>query len=96
MTQPAPEDLCLSQSHSGYGRPRPACAQCTHGGGYPRQTVTFDAMPPVDWQGVMVMTTGQRWICPDLLRLSDLGAADNWRGRTVRGFFRVLGWVTGL
>lgn len=39
-------------------------------------------------------TTGA--ICPDLLRLSDLGAADNWRGRVVRGFFRVLGWVTGV
>ncbi len=35
-------------------------------------------------------------LCPDLLRLSDIGEADNWRGRVVRGFFRLLGWVTGV
>lgn len=35
-------------------------------------------------------------ICPDLLRLSDIGEADSWRGRLVRGFFRLLRWVTGV
>ena len=34
--------------------------------------------------------------CPDLLRLSDLGEADSWRGHVVRGFFRALSWVTGV
>ena len=29
-------------------------------------------------------------LCPDLLRLENLGPADNLRGRVVRGFFRVL------
>ncbi|MGH6691527.1 MAG: hypothetical protein ACREF4_12720 [Gammaproteobacteria bacterium] len=41
-------------------------------------------------------TTSSRVICPDLLRLNDLGEADNWRGRVVRGFFRALQVVTGL
>jgi hypothetical protein len=35
-------------------------------------------------------------ICPDLLRLSDIGEADGWRGHVVRGFFWVLRIVTGL
>lgn len=35
-------------------------------------------------------------ICPDALRLSDLGVADGWRGHVVRGFFRVLKLTTGL
>lgn len=26
-------------------------------------------------------------LCPDLLRYEQIGAADNWRGRLVRGFF---------
>jgi hypothetical protein len=29
-------------------------------------------------------------LCPDLLRHSQLGAADGWRGRMVRGVFLVL------
>jgi hypothetical protein len=35
-------------------------------------------------------------ICPDMLSIRDIGAADGWRGHLVRGFFRVLKWVTGL
>jgi hypothetical protein len=35
-------------------------------------------------------------ICPDLLSIRDIGAADGWRGHLVRGFFRVLKVVTGL
>jgi hypothetical protein len=29
-------------------------------------------------------------LCPDLLRLSQIGEADNFRGRVVRAFFRLL------
>lgn len=29
-------------------------------------------------------------LCPDLLTLDDLGAADGWRGRCVRAFFWLL------
>jgi hypothetical protein len=29
-------------------------------------------------------------LCPDLLRYDQLGGADNWRGRLVRGFFWLL------
>lgn len=50
-----------------------------------------------------VLPTSWKWkistnapLCPDLLRLADLGEADNWRGKVVRAFFRLLKWVTGL
>jgi len=29
-------------------------------------------------------------LCPDLLRYEQIGAADNWRGRTVRLFFWLM------
>ena len=29
-------------------------------------------------------------ICPDLLRYDELGVADNWRGRVIRGFFYLM------
>ena len=29
-------------------------------------------------------------LCPDLLRYEQIGAADGWRGRVVRGFFWLL------
>jgi hypothetical protein len=29
-------------------------------------------------------------ICPDLLDITAIGAADNWRGRFVRGFFQMM------
>lgn len=35
---------------------------------------------------------GSPALCPDLLRLSQLGPADGLRGRVVRGFFRLLEW----
>lgn len=35
-------------------------------------------------------------LCPDLLRIDQIGAADGWRGKVVRGFFRVLKVVTGV
>ncbi len=50
---------------------------------------------PWKWVGPTITTTNSL-LCPDLLRLSDIGEADNWRGRVVRGFFRLLGWVTGV
>ena len=31
--------------------------------------------------------------CPDLLSIDDMGEADTWRGRVVRGFFTVLSWL---
>lgn len=35
--------------------------------------------------------TGQSFVlCPDLLSIEQIGEADGWRGRIVRGFFRVL------
>jgi hypothetical protein len=35
-------------------------------------------------------------LCPDLLSIRDIGEADGWRGRAVRGFFQMLRVVTGL
>ena len=35
-------------------------------------------------------------LCPDLLRLENIGAADGFRGRVVRGFFWLLrAWPPG-
>ena len=54
-------------------------------------------LPAAKSGGVVSLgTSTSTYLCPDLLRLSDVGAADNWRGHVVRGFFRVLGWVTGV
>lgn len=36
------------------------------------------------------------YLCPDLLRYEQLGAADGWRGHLVRLFFRALKTVTGV
>jgi len=41
-------------------------------------------------------TSVDNWICPDLLRHSQLGAADGWRGKAVRIFFWILKKVTGV
>jgi hypothetical protein len=52
----------------------------------------------VSWQydGQVVPTYAARiWvghICPDRLTIHDLGAADSWRGRVVRGLFQLLRW----
>ncbi len=35
-------------------------------------------------------------LCPDLLRLEQLGEADGWRGYLVRLFFRGLKIITGV
>ena len=37
-----------------------------------------------------------QWLCPDLLSIRNIGAADSWRGHLVRGFFRLLKWTTGV
>ena len=37
-------------------------------------------------------TSAPYWICPDLLRYEDIGAADNLRGRVVRAFFWLMRW----
>lgn len=40
--------------------------------------------------GSFSYTTASTAICPDLLRLEQLGEAGGFRGRLVRGFFRLL------
>ena len=37
-----------------------------------------------------VTTPLRRYLCPDLLRFEDIGAADNLRGHVVRGFFWLM------
>jgi hypothetical protein len=49
-----------------------------------------------DYDPNSTTTSSREWICPDLLSIRDIGAADGWRGYVVRGFFRVLKWVTGV
>jgi len=53
-------------------------------------TMTYYVSPPPTTTAVNGV------ICPDLLRLGDLGEADGWRGRAVRVFFWLLRKVTGL
>jgi hypothetical protein len=40
-----------------------------------------------------VNTVAPRYLCPDLLTIHQIGAADNLRGRVVRAFFRVMEWI---
>lgn len=64
------------------------------------------AMPGADqhtdaWPGQKFATSGnvtfnRSVLCPDLLRLEDIGEADAWRGKLVRAFFRVLKVLTGV
>ena len=54
------------------------------------------ATPPSAGRGYMPVlpSTGmQTWLCPDLLSIHQIGAADGLRGRIVRGFFRVMEWL---
>lgn len=55
-------------------------------------TMRFDPFSPFTYSA----TTNQSPLCPDLLRLEDIGEADAWRGKVVRGFFRILKVVTGV
>jgi len=67
-------------------------------GSYARVTVRNDgavAFPAPGWPAITHTITGtSSAICPDLLSIRDLGVADNWRGRLVRGIFHVLRLVT--
>lgn len=47
-----------------------------------------DGYPPTVMS--LLTTTTQTYLCPDLLRYEQIGAADNWRGRVVRGFFWLM------
>lgn len=41
------------------------------------------------------LTAAPQWLCPDLLRYEQIGAADGLRGRVVRAFFWLLkAWPT--
>jgi hypothetical protein len=48
------------------------------------------------WPPMMSTTVTHTVLCPDLLRIEQLGVADGWRGRLVRGFFRALRLLTGV
>ncbi len=53
-------------------------------------TVNGEPVPVTGAWSITGFTTGTRALCPDLLTLADIGVADNWRGRVVRGFFRLM------
>jgi hypothetical protein len=56
----------------------------------PSVTVTVNGAPLApQWPGGSVTTVTQH-LCPDLLRLEQIGAADGLRGRVVRAFFVIL------
>lgn len=45
---------------------------------------------------VSTNTGSEQWLCPDLLRWEQIGAADGLRGRVVRAFFWLLrAWPPG-
>jgi len=72
-----------------------------HMGGNPNMTlVSFGPtnQPLLDLGGMpmypIVSVNGVNTaICPDLLTIEQIGAADNLRGRVVRAFFRVMEWI---
>lgn len=64
------------------------------------QVVTYGptSYPLVDQGGQPLFPTlsvngVNHWLCPDLLSIHQIGAADNLRGRVVRAFFRVMEWI---
>lgn len=63
------------------------------GGGVYNMILTTGGVTP-DLEGVTINSAGSKLIgvpiCPDLLDIADIGAADNLRGRIVRAFFTVL------
>lgn len=74
-----------------------ACAgSCNHIGNHSFCVAHGGAVNPVVTIQTRTANLGGQWLCPDLLRLDQIGPADNWRGRVVRGFFRVLRVVTGV
>ena len=42
------------------------------------------------WITPSLGSSTQTALCPDLLRYEQIGEADGWRGRVVRGFFWIL------
>jgi hypothetical protein len=84
---------CVCAGSCNHVGPHGYCA--AHGGGAP-----LPLAAPGTWQGFTIhsgSTTGiDSWLCPDLLTIDRIGAADGWRGRLVRAFFRVLKVVTGV
>ncbi len=44
----------------------------------------------ITWKNKGSTTSLATSLCPDLLRLEDIGVADNLRGRVVRAFFWLL------
>lgn len=52
--------------------------------------------PMSTWPATGANTTAPQWICPDLLSIRQIGAADGWRGRVVRAFFIALKKITGV
>jgi hypothetical protein len=45
---------------------------------------------PVNGLPVIGTASNADWVCPDLLRYEQIGAADRLRGRVVRAFFWLL------
>ena len=93
-----------------YGRRTAPETTVTMGGMVSEAILPGEAAPPViRYQFTIYGGDGavQRWgtspsvrmagipLCPDLLSIADIGEADGWRGRVVRGFFRVLEWFGG-
>ena len=64
--------------------PRTITCGCrvTQTGGYVRTETLFG--------GPGSFTSNAAALCPDLLRYEQIGDADNWRGRVVRGFFWLM------
>jgi hypothetical protein len=60
----------------------PSCDSLHQPGPCPYPTMHLNTASTVQLVGIP--------LCPDLLRYDQLGGADNWRGRVVRGFFWLL------
>lgn len=62
----------------------------------PKEYVPAAPVPQIQWYPSASYSMARTALCPDLLRLDDIGEADSWRGHVVRTFFRLLRWVTGV
>lgn len=61
-----------------------------------REVPTVWPQMPITGNTFVNTSVNTQYLCPDLLSIRYLGAADGWRGRVVRGFFHVLRAVTGV
>jgi hypothetical protein len=59
--------------------------------------ITYNSGGRQSWQisSNLVPAADGTWVtpghlCPDMLRYENIGAADGWRGRTVRAFFWLM------